>query len=66
MLNFNKAARTDAVHAKFLKAVAHVLAYPLYRTKKLLVVKLFVFVEECKIVKLKPLFKKGCKSDSKN
>ena len=41
------------------------LAYPLAKILNLSV-KLFVFPEECKIAKLKPLFKKGSKTDRKN
>ena len=51
--------------AKFLKKAANVLAYPLSKIVNLLV-KLSVFLEEGKIAKLKPLFKKGSNTDPKN
>lgn len=54
----------DQIPAKFLKEAGDVLAYPLSRIVNLSV-RLSVFLEECKIAKLKPLFKKGSKTDPK-
>ena len=54
----------DQIPAKFLKEVGDVLAYPLSRIVNLSV-RLSVFLEECKIAKLEPLFKKGSKTDPK-
>ena len=55
----------DQITAKFLKEAADVLSY--LRSKIInLSIKLSVFPEECKIAKLKLLFKKGSKTDSKN
>ena len=51
----NKAARRDQISVKFLKWAADVLACPLSKVMNLLV-KLSVFLE-CKITKLKPLWK---------
>ena len=52
----------DQIPAKFLKEAGDMLAYPLSRFTKLLLVKLSVFPKECKIAKLKPQFKKGSKT----
>ena len=57
----NKASKTGHVSAKFLKEAADVLADPLSRITNFLV-KLSVFPKS-KIGKLKPLFKKGSKTD---
>lgn len=56
-LNENKAAELDQIPAKLNEMTAGVLVYPLSRTIYLSV-KLSIFLEESKIVKLKPLFKK--------
>ena len=61
-ININKVAGLDQIPAKFLKKAAYVLAYPFAKN---LSVKLSVFLEEYKIAKLKPLFQKGSKTDSK-
>ena len=61
-INTNKVAGLDQIPAKFLKKAAYVLAYPFAKN---LSVKLSVFLEEYKIAKLKPLFQKGSKTDSK-
>ena len=50
----NKACM-DKIHAKVLKEAADVLTYPLAKIINLSV-KLSVFLEEFKTVKLKPLF----------
>ena len=47
--------------AENMKEAADVLFYPLPTIINLSVKKLFVFPEECKIAKVKPLFKKGSK-----
>ena len=52
----NKAARRDQISGKFLKWAADVLACPLSKILNLLV-KLSVFLEECKITNLKTLWK---------
>ena len=64
-LNINKAVGMDQIPAKFLKEAADVVAYPLSRFINLFV-ELSIFLEECKIARLKPLFKKGSKTDPKN
>ena len=61
-INTNKVTGLDQISAKFLKKAAYVLAYPFAKN---LSVKLSVFLEEYKIAKLKPLFQKGSKTDSK-
>ena len=63
-LNVNKVPGMDQIAANFQKETVFVLAYPLPKIIHLLV-KLSIF-SECKFAKLKPLFKKGCKSDPKN
>ena len=55
----------DQVSAKFLRDVAKVLALPL-RNIINISIKLSTFPEECKIAKLKPIFKKGARADPKN
>ena len=64
-LNTFKAAGIDQFPAKFLKEAADVLAYPLAKIINLSV-KLSVLPEERKIAKLKPLFKKGSKTEPKS
>ena len=61
-INTSKVTGLDQISAKFLKKAAYVLAYPFAKN---LSVKLSVFLEEYKIAKLKPLFQKGSKTDSK-
>ena len=56
MLHTNKAARRDRISVKFLKRAVDVLACQLSKIMNLLV-KLSVFLEECKITNLKPLWK---------
>ena len=51
--------------AKFQKAGVEVLALPLGNIINLSI-KLSTFPEECKIAKLKPIFKKGARTDPKN
>ena len=55
----------DQIKAKFLMDGAEVLALPL-RNMINLSIKLSTFPEECKIAKLKPMFKKGARTDPKN
>ena len=55
----------DQIPAKFLWGSAEVLALPL-RNIVNLSIKLSTFPEECKIAKLKPIFKKGARTDPKN
>ena len=55
----------DQVPAKFLRDGAEVLALPLKNIVNLSI-KLPTFPEECKIAKLKPVFKKGARTDPKN
>ena len=55
----------DQIPAKFLWDDAEVLALPLENIINLSI-KLSTFPEECKIAKLKPTFKKGTRTNSKN
>ena len=64
-LDSSKTAGMDQIPAKFLKDGAEVLALPLGNIINLSI-KLSTFPEECKIAKLKPIFKKGARTDPKN
>ena len=64
-LGTSKAAGMDQIPTKFLCDGAEVLALPL-RNIINLSIKLSTFPEECKIAKLKPIFKKGTRTDPKN
>ena len=64
-LDTSKAADMDEILAKFLRVGSEVLALPL-RNIINLSIKLSTFPEECKIAKLKPIFKKGARTDPKN
>ena len=64
-LDISKAAGMDQIPAKFLREGAKVLALPL-RNIINLSIKLSTFLEECKIAKLKPIFKNGARTDPKN
>ena len=55
----------DQIPSKFLRDGAEVVALPL-RNIINLSIKLPTFPEECKIAKLKPIFKKGGRTDPKN
>ena len=55
----------DKIPAKFLEDGDEVLALPL-RNIINVSIKLSTFPEECKIAKLKPIFKKGTWTDPKN
>ena len=64
-LDENKAAGLDNLSGKFLKDGATVLAKPISQICNLSI-KYSIFPSNCKIAKLKPLFKKGSKTASKN
>ena len=64
-LDTSKAAGMDQIPAKFLRDGAEVLALPFGNIINLSM-KLSIFPEECKIAKLKPIFKKGARTDPKN
>ena len=64
-LDSSKAPVLDEISSKFLKDSAEVLALPLCNLVNLSI-KQSLFPNQCKIAKLKPLFKKGSKSDPKN
>ena len=64
-LKTNKAAGIDNLLGRFLKHGSKVLVTPIVQICNLSI-KLSTFPEKCKIAKLKPLFKKGKKTDPKN
>ena len=64
-LNPSKVAGTDNLSGKFLKDSTHVLAQPISQFCNLSI-KLNSFPRSCKIAKVKPLFKKGSKTDPQN
>ena len=64
-LNPSKAAGIDNLSGKFSKDGAHVLARPISQLCNLSI-KLNSFPRSCKIAKVKPLFKKGSKTDPQN
>ena len=64
-LDSTKAPGLDEISSKFLKDGAEVLALPICNLINLSL-KLSCFPDQCKIAKLKPLFKKGSKTDPKN
>ena len=55
----------DQIPAKFLRDGAKVLALPLVNIINLSI-KLSTFPEECEIAKIKPIFEKGARIDTKN
>ena len=63
-LSTSKAAGVDHIPAKFLKDSAKVLALLMWNIINLSI-KISTFPEESKIVKLKPIFKKGTRTDPK-
>ena len=63
--NINKAAGIDDVSGRFLKDGADVLAIPITQICNLSI-KLSHFPKDCKLAKLKPLYRKGTKTDPKN
>ena len=65
-LDENKAAGLDNLSGKFLKDGATALAKPISQICNLLSIKYSIFLSDFKIVTLKPLFKKGSKTDPKN
>ena len=64
-IDTSKAAGMDEIPAKFLQHGAEVLTIPLKNIINLSI-KLATFLEECRIAKLKPIFKKGARTDPKN
>ena len=64
-LNPSKAAGIDNLSGKFLKDGADILARPISQLCNLSI-KLNSFPRSCKIAKVKPLFKKGSKTDPQN
>ena len=64
-LEENKAVGLDNLSGKFVKDGATVLAKPISQICNLSI-KYSIFRSDRKIVKLKPLFKKGSKADLKN
>ena len=64
-LNPSKAAGIDNLSGKFLKDGTHVLARSISQLCNLSI-KLNSFPRSCKIAKVKPLFKKGYKTDPQN
>ena len=64
-LDASKAPGLDGISSKFLKDGADVLALPLCNLVHLSI-KQPLFPDQCKIAKLKPLFKKSSKIDPKN
>ena len=64
-LDENKVAGLDDLSGKCLKDGATVLAKPISQICNLST-KYSIFPSDCKIVKLKPLFKKGSKTAPKN
>ena len=64
-LNPSKAAGIDDLIDKFLKDGAHVLAQPISQLCNLSI-KLHSLPRNCKIAKVKPLFKKGSKTNPQN
>jgi hypothetical protein len=67
LLNTNpsKAAGLDNLAGKFLREGASVLVTPITKICNLSI-RLSTFPDKCKIAKLKPLFKKGSKTEAKN
>ena len=61
----NKAAGMDNISGRFLKDGADILAIPVTQICNLSI-KLSHFPNNCKLAKLKPLYKKGSKTDPKN
>ena len=64
-LKTNKATGIDNLSGRFLKDGSKVLATPIAQICNLSI-KLSTVLDECKIVKLKPLYRKGKKTDPKN
>ena len=64
-LDVSKAPAIDEISPRFLKDGAKVLAKPNCDIINVSI-KLSTFADKCKVAKLKPLFKKGSKTDPKN
>ena len=64
-LDENKAVGLDNLSGKFLKDGATVLVKPISQICNLSI-KYSIFTSNCKIAKLKPLFKKGSKAAPQN
>ena len=64
-LNPQKASGIDNISGKFLKDGAKLLALPISQIWNLSI-KLATFPSNCKIAKITPLYKKGCRTDPKN
>jgi len=64
-LDISKAAGIDNIKAVFLKDGASILGKPIAKLCNLSI-KLSTFPDKCKVAKLKPLFKKGSKTEPKN
>ena len=64
-LNTSNATGINQTQAKFLRDGAEVLVLPLGNIINL-AINLSTFPEDCKIAKLKPIFKKGARTDPKN
>ena len=64
-LDTSKAAGMDQIPAKFLRDGDEVLALPMENIINLSI-KLSTFPGKCKIAKLKPIFKRGARNDTKN
>ena len=64
-INISKAAGIDSISGRFLKDGASKLAIPVMQLFNLSIA-LSTVPDNCKIAKLKPLFKKGSKTDPKN
>ena len=64
-IKINKAAGIDNISGRFLKDGSKVLVTPITQICNLSI-KLSTVPEACKIAKLKPLYKKGNKTEPKN
>ena len=64
-LDLSKASGIDTISVRFIKDGANVLAVPISQLFNLSI-KTSSFPDDCKISKLKPLYKKGSKTDPKN
>ena len=62
--NLNKAAGIDNVSGRFLEDSADVLGIPITQICNLFV-KLSDFPKDCKVANIRPLYKKGTKTDPK-
>ena len=64
-LETSKAPGIDSIKSMFLKDGANILAAPIAQLCNLSI-STASFPSECKVAKLKPLFKKGCRTEPKN